>query len=316
MLGFYDLRNTFYCYWRGFMSDSHHHHHHINDKNKKLFMWAFGLTLFFALLEIVYGFISGSLMVIGDGIHMGSDSVSLFLGLLATFMVTKVATSRRTFGYNRFEPIAAFVNGLTLILIPIYIIYEAIMRIINPVDINASQMLIVGAIGLFINGLVGFILSKGEANINMRSAMLHVIADMITSLSAVIVALSIMFFDTLWLDPIGSLVTSIIIIRGGIAITKEAFNILMEGTPDHLSGDDVRNVVIKHVDTSSIADLKLWCTNEKHVYLILRLSTSSRPSSTLLYSIKEDVQQTLSIPSTHIFIECQLQSETEKKAEL
>ncbi|PGK51325.1 cation transporter [Priestia megaterium] len=295
------------------MSDSHHHHHHITDKNKKLFIWAFSLTIFFALLEIVYGFISGSLMVIGDGIHMGSDSISLFLGLLATFMVTKAATSRRTFGYNRFEPIAAFVNGLTLILIPLYIIYEAIMRIINPVDINASQMLIVGAIGLFINGLVGFILSKGESNINMRSAMLHVVADMITSLSAVIVALSIMFFDTLWLDPIGSLVTSVIIIRGGLAITKEAFGILMEGTPDHLSADDVRNVVKKHVEGASILDIKLWCTNEEHVYLILRLSASATSSTIELSSIKDDLHRTLSILPENIFIENQTLVNTEKK---
>ena len=296
------------------MSDSHHHHHHVTEKNKKLFIWAFSLTIFFALLEIVYGFISGSLMVIGDGIHMGSDSISLFLGLLATFMVTKAATAKRTFGYNRFEPIAAFVNGLTLVLIPIYIIYEAVVRIIHPVDINATQMLIVGSIGLFINGLVGYILSKGESNINMRSAMLHVVADMITSLSAVIVALSIMFFDTLWLDPIGSLVTSVIIIRGGLAITKEAFGILMEGTPDHVSADDIRENVGKHIEQSLIKDIKLWCTNEEHVYLILRLDSSIASSPSNLSSIKETLHQSFSIEPEHIYIELESSPEVKKKA--
>lgn len=282
---------------------SHDEQHKITNKNKTLFIWAASLTLSFALLEIGYGFISGSLMIIGDGIHMSSDAISLTLSLVATIMATKMATKNRTFGYKRFEPIAAFINGLTLVLIPFYIIYEAFTRMINPIAIMEKQMLVVGIIGLLINALVGYILSKGNTNINMRSAMLHVMADLITSLSAVIVALSIMFFDLVWLDPIGSIVTSIIIIRGGLAITKESFNILMEGTPDGYSVDGIEKIVQAITQVLSVEDVKVWCVNEEEVYTMIRVNTSSEIARNLHALIKENVSHATKIPADHIYVD-------------
>lgn len=281
----------------------HHHHHEVTNKNKKILMWAAGLTLFFALLEIVYGIISGSLMIVGDGVHMGSDAISLILSLIATIMAVKVATNKRTFGFKRFEPIAAFINGLTLIIIPIYIIYEAINRVFNPVEIHEQQMLIVGIIGLLINALVGFILSKGESNLNMRSAMLHVVADMITSFSAVVVALAIMFFDLTWLDPVGSMVTSLIIIRGGIAITKEAFNILMEGTPEGYNVEEIKNTINQLAEVSAVEDVKVWCINEAEVYAMIRVTGSSVKGENLHKLIQQTVEETTDICSSRIYVD-------------
>lgn len=260
------------------MGHNHGHHHHshghsVNNKNKKLLIWAVSLTLFFATIEIVYGFISGSLMIIGDGIHMSSDAISLFLSLIAVIIGAKAINSSKNFGYHRFEPIAAFVNGLTLILIPLYIIVEAISRFFNPVEINTNQMIVVGFIGLLINGIVGYILSKGESNLNMRSAMLHVMADMITSLSAVVVGILIYFTDILWLDPVGSLITSIIIIRGGYQIAKEALGILMEGVPPHLD----YNQILLDLEKNGLVveDLKIWCLNEKEIFAVMNVKKGS-----------------------------------------
>jgi len=234
---------------------------------------------------------------------MSSDALSLTLSLIATIMASKVATKTRTFGYKRFEPIAAFINGLTLIVIPLYIIYEAISRMVNPIEIAEKQMLVVGVIGLFINALVGYILSKGNHNINMRSAMLHVFADLITSLSAVIVALAILFFDLIWLDPIGSLVTSFIIIRGGIAITKEAFNILMEGTPKGYSVDGIEKIVRGITQVSTVEDVKVWCVNEEEVYTLIRVNASSEVVKNLHKLIKEKVSSSTKIPLEHIYVD-------------
>lgn len=282
--------------------DHHHHHHHpITNKNKTLFIWAASLTLFFALLEIVYGFISGSLMIIGDGVHMSSDAISLILSLIATVLAVKASNNNRTFGYKRFEPIAAFINGLTLIIIPLYIIYEAIMRVIHPVEIMAKEMMIVGLIGLTINGVVGYILSKGESNLNMRSAMLHVIADMITSLSAVIVAISILLFDTIWLDPVGSIITSIIIIRGGLAITKESFNILMEGTPDGYSVEAIKTFTEALPAVAEVKEIKVWCINEEEVYCILRFLPSDHWENEK--SFKEKIHEQFHLEIDHIFLD-------------
>ncbi|WP_010094370.1 cation diffusion facilitator family transporter [Ornithinibacillus scapharcae] len=271
-------------------------------KNRKLLIWAASLTLFFATLEIVYGLISGSLMIIGDGVHMGSDAISLILSLVAVIIASKAATTKKTFGYKRFEPIAAFVNGFSLILIPLYIIYEAVNRIVNPVEIIPIQMLVIGIIGLLINGLVGFILSKGSSNLNMRSAILHVVADMITSLSAVIVALAILFFDLVWLDPIGSIVTSIIIIRGGIKITKEAFHILMEGTPEGYSVEVIEDTVSRINSSITINQVKIWCINEAEVYALIRLKNCPSVIEGA-QKIKKEIAKATNIPPGHIYLD-------------
>ena len=273
------------------------------NKNKKLFILAAALTLFFALIEVVYGVLSGSLMIIGDGVHMSSDAISLILSLIATIMAAKAITKKKTFGYKRFEPIAAFINGLTLILIPIYIIYEAFNRMVEPVDIMPKQMIVVGLVGLSINALVGYILSKGNSNLNMRSAMLHVFADMITSLSAVIVALAIMFFDWVWLDPVGSIVTSIIIIHGGIKITRESFHILMEGTPNGYSVEDIEKTVLDINNDITVEDVKVWCVNEEEVYTLIRVKDSSKMIKNIQSKIKDLVSCTTKIPHDRIYVD-------------
>jgi cobalt-zinc-cadmium efflux system protein len=218
-------------------------------------------------------------------------------------MAAKAITKKKTFGYKRFEPIAAFINGLTLILIPIYIIYEAFNRMVEPVAILPKQMIVVGLVGLSINGLVGYILSKGNSNLNMRSAMLHVFADMITSLSAVIVALAIMFFDWVWLDPIGSIVTSIIIIHGGFKITRESFNILMEGTPNGYSVEDIEKTVLDINKDITVEDVKVWCVNEEEVYTLIRVKDTSNVIQNIQVKIKELVSCSTKIPYDRIYVD-------------
>lgn len=201
--------------------------------------------------------VSGSLMMMGDGVHMSSDAVSLILSLIATILVTKATTKNKTFGYKRFEPIAAFINGLTLVIIPIFIIIEAISRMINPIVIIPNQMLVIGTIGLVINGIVGFILTKANSNLNVKSALLHVLVDLFTSFSVIIAALGIKYFGLTWLDPIGSIVTSVIIISGGVKITKESFNILMEGTPNGFSVDTIATELKDIENNLTINDIKI-----------------------------------------------------------
>lgn len=276
---------------------------HIYKKNKILFIWAASLTLGFALIEIIYGFISGSLMIVGDGIHMSSDAISLILSLIATIIATKAITKTKTFGYKRFEPIAAFINGLTLVIIPIFIIYEAFNRLINPVDIIPNQMLIVGIIGLSINAIVGFILSRAHSNLNVKSALLHVVADLITSISVVIGALAIIYFEWVWVDPIGSIITSIIIISGGIKITKQSFHILMEGTPEGYSVDLIMDTIKKNYENVVIDDIKLWCINESEVHTLIRIKFETVDDKNIHNEIKEHIAKEYNILSKNIYID-------------
>ncbi|MFD0828841.1 cation diffusion facilitator family transporter [Neobacillus sp. M.A.Huq-85] len=272
-------------------------------KNKKLFIWAASLTLFFALAEIIYGFISGSLMMMGDGVHMGSDAFSLILSLIATILATKTVTKNKTFGYKRFEPIAAFINGFTLVIIPIFIIGEAISRMFNPIEIIPNQMLVVGTIGLVVNGIVGYILTKANSSLNVKSAMIHVLADLFTSVSVVIAALGIKYFGLTWLDPIGSLITSIIIIAGGVKITKESFNILMEGTPNGYSVDGIVKSLQETNQDLTVEDVKVWCINEEEVYTLIRVKSSSKLVKNIQKVIKELVSNHTKIPLDNIYVD-------------
>ena len=272
------------------------------NKNKKLFIWAASLTLFFALIEIIYGFISGSLMMMGDGVHMASDAFSLILSLIATIMATKAVTKDKTFGYKRFEPIAAFINGLTLVIIPIFIIFEAISRVINPIEIIPDQMLVVGTIGLVINGIVGLILTKANSNLNVKSALLHVLADLFTSVSVVIAALGIKYLGITWLDPVGSIMTSIIIIAGGVKITKEAFNILMEGTPKGYSVDAIEKLVNDLKEDLTVHDIKVWCINEDEIFTLIHVYYTSDIDNKLSNNIREKIATKINIPSKNIYV--------------
>jgi cobalt-zinc-cadmium efflux system protein len=174
---------------------------------------------------------------------------------------------------------------------------------ITPVEIMPVQMAVVGMIGLMINALVGFILSKGNSNINMRSALLHVFADMITSLSAVVIALAILFFDMVWLDPIGSIVTSLIIIHGGLKITKESFNILMEGTPEGYSVDCIRKDIQNLYHDLTIKDVKVWGVNEEEVYTLIRVNSTTSSVKQMQARIKDIVSHSTKIPSENIYID-------------
>lgn len=201
----------------------HHHHHHHTNANKNVLFFAFVLTASFAALEIVYGLISNSLALLSEGVHMASDGISLFIGALAVWLATKSATK-----YKMAEPTAAFINGIGLLVIPVIVVYEAIKRLIyGGQEILSKEMFVVAMIGLIINVVVAFVLSRGaKENINVRAAMLHIIADLISSVSTIVVSLVIMFFDIQFIDAVASLIISIIIFTGGWKITKESYLML------------------------------------------------------------------------------------------
>ena len=173
---------------------------------------------------------------------------------------------------------------------------------ITPIDIVTNQMLIVGTIGLIVNVIVGFILTKANSNLNIKSALLHVVADLITSVSVVIAALGIKYFGLTWLDPIGSILTSFIIIAGGVKITKEALNILMEGTPKGYSVEEIEKAVHNTGTDVIVDDVKVWCVNEDEVYTLINIKSSAEKVYRLQKEIKEGISNSFKIPSENIYI--------------
>lgn len=275
-----------------------HENNQQQSKNKQLLFSAFLLTTIFAIIELVFGFITKSMLVMSDAIHMLSDSTSLFLGFLAAYIGVKLATNKLNFGYKRFETIAAFINGVTLVIIPLYIIVLSINRFFNPEEILTSQMLIIGIFGFTINLIVAFILSKGEkSNLNLKAAALHVIGDLLTSLAVILSSLIIMYTNLIWFDPLFSILASIYIIKGGLSVTKEAYHILMEGFPRHLNYDDIHKEISSLSFVNAIEELRIWSLNGEEHMATLKVSVNKNSDITELRNIfsKQGIHSTIEI---------------------
>ncbi|MDQ0268993.1 cation diffusion facilitator family transporter [Cytobacillus purgationiresistens] len=239
---------------------SHGSHHHHSSTNKKVLLWAFFLIASFMVVELIGGIMTNSLALLSDAGHMLSDAAALGLSFIAIKMAEKKSTDRKTFGYKRFEIIAAAINGLTLILIALYIFYEAYHRLLDPPAVQSLGMLAIAAIGLIVNIAAAFILMKGDKddNLNVKSAFLHVIGDMLGSVGAIIAALLIYFFNWGIADPIASAIVAILILISGWRVMKESFHVLMEGTPDGLEIKKIKLSLQQIPEVADVHDLHVW----------------------------------------------------------
>ncbi len=217
------------------------------------------ITFAFMALEAAGGFISGSLALIADAGHMFTDVAALLLALAAIRLGRRSGDAKRTFGYRRFEVLAAFTNGILLILLTIWIVVEAVIRFFEPITILSDTMLLVALAGLAANGVSLYLLSRGDkGSLNMRAALLHVLGDALGSIGAVGAALVIRFTDWTPIDPILSLVLSVVILKSAWSITRQAAHILLEGTPENLERDKVLASVKAMPEVVDAHHLHLW----------------------------------------------------------
>lgn len=197
----------------------HHHSHahgHVHTDNKKVLMFSFIIISLFMLVEIIGGFLANSLALLSDGFHMLSDAISLGVALIAFIYAEKHATKSKTYGYKRFEILAALFNGVTLFIISIIIIIEAIRRFLEPPEVQSKEMFIISVIGLMVNIIVAILMFKGgdtSHNLNMRGAFLHVLGDLFGSVGAIVASLLIWGFNFTIADPIASILVSLIILK-------------------------------------------------------------------------------------------------------
>ncbi|MEC2077774.1 cation diffusion facilitator family transporter [Metabacillus fastidiosus] len=238
-----------------------HNHSHTHSTNKKILLISFIIITGYMNIEAIGGFITNSLALLSDAGHMLSDSISLAIALIAFSLSGKSANYSKTFGYKRFEILAAVLNGVTLILIALYIFYESIERFANPPEVETNGMLIISSIGLLVNILVAWIMMRGgdtKENLNMHGAFLHVLSDMLGSVGAIIAGLLIMFFGWGWADPLASVIVAILVLRSGYFVTKASIHVLMEGTPQNVDVDDVIQTIEKTEGVQNIHDLHVW----------------------------------------------------------
>ncbi|WP_047986477.1 cation diffusion facilitator family transporter [Ornithinibacillus californiensis] len=237
-----------------------HGHDHTHGANKKALWISFIIITAYMIVEAIGGFLTNSLALLSDAGHMLSDSISLGIGVLAFTLGEKVANHSKTYGYKRFEILAAVFNGVTLLLIAIYIFFEAFHRFQDPPEVASTGMLVIASIGLLVNILVAWILMRGDThdNLNMRAAFLHVIGDLLGSVGAVTAALLIIFFGWGWADPLASVIVAVLVLFSGWRVTKDAVHVLMEGTPKNVDLNDIIHTMENTDGVLSIHDLHVW----------------------------------------------------------
>ncbi|MFD1066599.1 cation diffusion facilitator family transporter [Oceanobacillus locisalsi] len=238
-----------------------HHHDHTHGANKKTLMISFIIITVFMIVEVIGGILTNSLALLADAGHMLSDSISLFIALIAFIMGERAANYAKTYGYKRFEILAAIINGVTLLAVSIFIFYEAIHRLFEQPEVASSGMLVVAVIGLLVNIIVAFTMMRGgdtKGNLNMRAAFLHVLGDLLGSVGAIAAALLIMFFQWTWADTVASVLVAVLILISGWRVTKDSVHILMEGTPLHIDVKDIVKIIERVDGVKGIHDLHVW----------------------------------------------------------
>ncbi|RXS88891.1 cation diffusion facilitator family transporter [Geobacillus zalihae] len=258
-----------------------HHLPHVKTQNesKKALWVTLLLTMFFTAVEIIGGLISNSLALLSDSAHMASDVLALGLSMVALYMATRPPNRRFTFGFLRFEIITSFLNGLTLAVIALWILWEGIQRFLHPEPIHFRLMLGIAVIGLVVNLTLTIVLSrstKEEDNLNVQSALWHFIGDLISSIGVIVSALLIYFTGWTVFDPIISLVIAAIIFTGGAKIMRESYLILMEAVPDGFDLEQIRADIRKIEGVEDVHDMHLWAISTDHYSLSVHVFVNER----------------------------------------
>ena len=252
------------------VGSSFHHRNHfkIQKKSKKTLYVTLFLTLFFALMELFGGLFSNSLSLVGDSFHMFSDVLALGASMVAIYFEAKKPTEKFTYGFLRLEVVVAFLNGIVLMLISVGMIYESVIRFFNPKEIDFGSMFFISLVGLIFNIVITWILfssTKKENNINIKSAMLHFLGDLLNSVGVIISSIIIYFTNFVYIDIIMSVIISIIIFTGGYKISKEAFFILMEAVPSEVDLNTLRKELLNIDGIKNIHELHVWKNDNEEI---------------------------------------------------
>ena len=236
---------------------SHGHSHDHRGTDKKVLKWALSITAITMFLEFFYGFLSNSLALVSDAIHMFTHSFALIISLLAIIIASKKAPLSKTFGFYRAEVLAAFINGITIVLSIVWIVYEAIERFLNPQIIDIKTAMIVAIIGLIVNIITGVILMQGDKNnINLKSAFVHMLSDALSSVAIIIGYIIIYFTQWYFIDVVLALIVAIVIGKWAIDVLKNSTNTLLESSP--LDITEVKEYIEKNEKVLELHDIHIW----------------------------------------------------------
>lgn len=299
------------------MSHAHHNHtHDYKDVRDRNLIISILLNVLITVAQIIGGLISGSLALLSDALHNFSDVISLIVSYVASKLSKQKASINRTFGYKRAEILAAFINASTLIIVAILLIIEAIKRFKHPQEIESNLVIWLALIAVFANGLSVLLLKKdSKNNINIRSAYLHLLTDMLASVAVLIGGLLMKYYQIFWIDSLLTLLIALYLIFVGYDLLKTSTKILMLFTPDHINIKEVVRVVNKLPKVKKLHHVHIWnlSDNELHLeaHLDLEENISIRVFNDLLLEIEQVLHDEFNI--NHVTIQPEYKKEDPKE---
>jgi len=288
-------------------SDEHRHYGPSLHDNRRALKIALFITGIIMVVEVVGGVLSNSLALLSDAGHMLTDLLALVLSFLALSYASRPPTSTKTYGFYRLEILAALTNGATLILISLYIFWEAYQRLIEPVDVKGQIMLYVALIGLVANLIAAVAMQRASRDsLNIRGAFLHVLGDALSSIGVIVGALIIQWTNWMVIDPIISFVIGIVILWGAYQLVRDSANILLEATPKEINAKELMQALLTLDDIQEIHCLHIWAITSGVYALSAHVRVSDMTissSSTLLEKIQRTLREDFHINHTTIQFE-------------
>ncbi|GGG36987.1 cation diffusion facilitator family transporter [Bizionia arctica] len=299
------------------MSQSHNNHTHdykdVKDRNLLISIF---LNILITVAQIVGGLVSGSLALLSDALHNFSDVISLIVSYVASKLSKQKASINRTFGYKRAEILAAFINASTLIIVAILLIIEAVKRFQHPQEIETHLVIWLSLIAVFANGFSVLLLKKdSKNNINIRSAYLHLLTDMLASVAVLIGGLLMKYYQVFWVDSLLTFLIALYLIFVGYDLLKTSTKMLMLFTPDHINIKEVVRVVNQLPKVKKLHHVHIWnlSDNELHLeaHLDLEENISTREFNDLLLVIESVLHDEFNI--NHVTIQPEYKKEDPKE---
>lgn len=292
-------------------STTAHVHAHVSSgsraRDRRRLTLVLALVLLYAAVELVGGWLTGSLALLSDALHMVSDSAALALSLLAAYLAARPAQRRRTFGNSRVEILAALANGLALAVVALFISVHAVERWLEPRDVAGEGLFAIAAGGLGINLVALFLLGHGHdhaRSLNVRGAFLHVLSDTLASVGVCLAGLGIWLLGWLWLDPAVSLVVSALVLWSAWQLIRDALDILMEAVPAHLDLEEIGDALLAIDGVLALHCLHVWTIGSGEVSLSSHLVVDpARERMPLLDQVRRRLDDRFSIHHTTIQIE-------------
>jgi cobalt-zinc-cadmium efflux system protein len=284
---------------------SHSKHHHPNLKGRNLFI-SILLNILITISQVIGGLISGSLSLLSDALHNFSDVLSLIVSYIATILSKKEASPKKTFGYKRAEIIAAFVNSSTLIVIAVILIKEAVERFMNPQEIGSDLVIWLSFLGILANGFSVLLLRKdANDNMNMKSAYLHLLTDMMASVAVLAGGIIMKFYEVYWIDPLLTVLIALYLIYMGYDLLRSSTRVLMLFTPDTIEVQKIVDSISKIEPIKNVHHVHIWQLNEDEVHLEAHIDFDTDINLSefdrILEEIEEDVFHNFGI--NHISIQ-------------